>query len=99
MVKNLPAMWETWLQPLGWEDSLKEDMATNSSIIAWRIPIDRGAWWATIHGVAELDMAEQLSTHITNQLLNIFITSKRNCIPFSYDLSIPLPNPHLPTNC
>ena len=51
-VKNLPAMWETWDQPLGWEDPLEEDMATHSSILAWRSPVDRGAWWATVHGVA-----------------------------------------------
>ena len=36
MVKNLPAMWETWVQSLGWEDPLKEGRATHSSIIAWR---------------------------------------------------------------
>ena len=48
----------------------------------------RGAWWATIHGVTGLDTTEQLSTHITSQLLNIFITSKRNPIPFSYHLPI-----------
>ena len=38
MVKNLPAMWETWVQSLGWEDSLEKEMATHSSILAWRIP-------------------------------------------------------------
>ena len=38
MVKDLPAMWETWVRPLGWEDTLKEGMATHSSILAWRIP-------------------------------------------------------------
>ena len=38
MVKNLPAMWETWVWPLGWEDPLEEGMATHSSILAWRIP-------------------------------------------------------------
>jgi len=38
LVKNLPAMWETWVQPLGWEDSLEEGMTTHSSILAWRIP-------------------------------------------------------------
>ena len=37
-VKHLPAMWETWVQPLGWEDLLEEEMATHSSILAWRIP-------------------------------------------------------------
>ena len=38
MVKNLPAMWETWAQTLGWEDPLENGMATHSSILAWRIP-------------------------------------------------------------
>ena len=38
MVKNLPAMWETWVRPLVWEDPLEEGMATHSSILAWRIP-------------------------------------------------------------
>ena len=46
MVKNLPAMWETWVRSLGWEDPLEEGMAIPSSILAWRIPMDRGAWWA-----------------------------------------------------
>jgi len=38
MVKNLPAMWETWVQSLAWEDPLEEDLATHSSVLAWRIP-------------------------------------------------------------
>ena len=38
MVKNPPAMWEIWVQSLGWEDPLEEGMATHSSILAWRIP-------------------------------------------------------------
>ena len=44
MVKNPPAMWETWVLSLGWEDPLEEGMATHSSILAWKIPMDRGAW-------------------------------------------------------
>ena len=51
-LKNLPAMQETWVRSLGQEDPLEESMATHSSI-AWRIPMDRGAWWATVHGVAK----------------------------------------------
>ena len=43
MVKNPSAMWETWVRSPAWEDSLKESMATYSSIVAWRIPMDRGA--------------------------------------------------------
>ena len=50
-VKNLPAMWETWVQSLGWEDPLEEGMATHSRVLAWRIPMDRGVWWATVHEV------------------------------------------------
>ena len=37
MIKNLPAMWETWVRSLGWEDLLEEEMAIHSSILAWRI--------------------------------------------------------------
>ena len=50
-VKNLPAMRETWVRSLSWTDPLEEDMATHSSIRAWRISVDRGAWQATEHGV------------------------------------------------
>ena len=52
-VKNPLAMRGTWVQSLGWEDPLEKSMATRSSILAWRIPLDRGAWWATVHGVAK----------------------------------------------
>ena len=54
MVKNLPAMWETWVQSLGWEDPLEEGMATHSSTVAWRIPVDRRTWWATVHGITKI---------------------------------------------
>ena len=52
-VKNLPAMLETWIQYLGQEDSLEKEMAIHSSILAWRIPMDRGAWWTTVREVAK----------------------------------------------
>ena len=42
----------------GWEDSLENGIATHSSILAWRIPMDRGAWWATVHGIAELNTTQ-----------------------------------------
>ena len=47
LVKNLPAMWETWVLSLGWEDPLVKRKATHSSILAWRIP------WTVVHGVAK----------------------------------------------
>ena len=52
-VKNPPAMQETWVQSLGWDDPLEEGMTTHSSILVWTISMDRGAWWAAIHGVTK----------------------------------------------
>ena len=46
-------VWETWGQSLGREGCLEEGMVAHSSILAWRIPMDRRAWWATVHGVAK----------------------------------------------
>ena len=57
-VKNPPAMRETWVQSMGWEDPMEEGMTTHSSFLAWRIPMDRGAWWATVDEVAESDTTE-----------------------------------------
>ena len=54
LVKNPPVMQETWVQFLVWEDPLEEGIATHSSILAWRIPMDRGAWQAT-----ELDTTKE----------------------------------------
>ena len=55
MVKNLLAMWETWVQSLGWEDCLEKGTATHSRILAWRIPMD------SPRGHKELDMTERIS--------------------------------------
>ena len=52
-VKNLPIFQDTWVRSLSWEGPLEEGMATRSRIFAWRIPMDRRAWWATAHGVAK----------------------------------------------
>ena len=56
MVKNLPVMWETWVQSLGWEDPLEEGMATYSSILAWRIP------WTEEPGVLQSRGCKELDT-------------------------------------
>ena len=50
VVKNLPAMQEMWVQFLGQEDPLGKGLVTHSSILAWKNPMDRGAWHATVHG-------------------------------------------------
>ena len=53
MVKNLPAIWETCVWSLGWENPLEVGIATHSSILAWRILTNRGTWWATVQGVSK----------------------------------------------
>ena len=65
LVKNLPAVWETWVQSLGWEDPLEEGMETHSSILAWRIPMDREAWKVSVHGVS------QSGTRLSNEAQHI----------------------------
>ena len=64
-------MQELRVQSLAQEDPLEEEMATHSSILAWRIPMDRGAWWATVSPwvCKKSDMTERLSTHIHSRLL------------------------------
>ena len=52
-VKHLSAMQETRLQSLGWEDPLEKEMAAHSSTLAWKNPMDGGAWQATVHGVTK----------------------------------------------
>ena len=70
MVKNPPTVQETWVQSLGWGDPLEEVMATHSSILAWRITMDRGAWRATVPGWGrkESDTTERLSTAQQSQV-------------------------------
>ena len=52
LVKNLPAMLETWVRSLGWEDPLEKEMATHSSILCLENLMDTGASWAAVHGVS-----------------------------------------------
>ena len=58
LVKNMPAMWETWVQSLGWEDPLENGKANHSTILAWRIP------W----GRKESDMTERLSLSLSKNI-------------------------------
>ena len=80
LVKNLPAMWEVWVRSLGWEDPLEEGMATHSSILAWRILMDRGAWWATVHGVSKSQtQLKRLSTRARTKALQVGFNVSVSC--------------------
>ena len=64
MVKNLPAVQETWVRSLDWEDSLEKEMATHSSILAWRISwTEKPDGLHTVHGVtkSQTRLSDQLS--------------------------------------
>ena len=67
MVKNLPAMQESWVRSLGWEDPLEKGMATHSGILAWRIPWTEEPGRLQSMGCKELDMTEQLTYTILSQ--------------------------------
>ena len=94
VVKNPPAMQETWVRSLSWGDPLEEGMATHSNILAWRMPMDRGAWQATVHGVAksQTQLSELAHTRIhfssrkgrCNQSLILL----SNCSFYSYILVV-----------
>ena len=51
-VKNLHTVHETQVRSLGWEDPLRKKTATHSNKLAWKNPMDRGAWWSIVNGVA-----------------------------------------------
>ena len=74
LVKNLPSVLETRVQFLGQEDPLEKELATHSSILAWRIPMDGGPWQATVHGVARIKHnleTKKLRTRLRNTTTNV----------------------------
>ena len=75
MVKNRPAMQETWVGSPGQEDPLEEGMATHSSILAWRIPMDRGDWWLQSMG-SQRAGHDWVTEHIINFITIIIIATK-----------------------
>ena len=77
MVKNLPAMCETWVQSLGWEDPLEEGMATHSSILAWTTHGQRNLEGYCPWGSEESDTTEQLSTHTHTLCLIVGATFRK----------------------
>ena len=63
MVKSLSAMQETWVRSLGWKDPVEEEMASHSSILAWRTPWTEEPGGATVHGVAKSQTRLSAHTH------------------------------------
>ena len=61
-------MQETWIGSLGWENSLEEGIATHSNILAWRVPMDRGAWRATVLGVTKSQTRLSTAQHMALQM-------------------------------
>ena len=75
-------MWETWVRSLGWEDPQEEGVATHSSILAWRIPMGRGVWWAN-------SASQNMTTSHKNPANNIFYSKfleNKNYILFIFYL-------------
>ena len=77
---GLLAMRETRFWSLGWEDPMEEDMIIHSSVFAWRIPKNRGAWKASVHVVAESDTTGWLSTQHTQIFRSTIIGSRGECV-------------------
>ena len=75
IVKNLPAEQETWVQSLGRKNPLEKGMAIHSRILAWRIPWIRGAWQATVHGVAVRHDLATNTKNDTEYIKNIILFS------------------------
>ena len=71
LVKNLPAMWKTWVRSLGWEDPLEQGKATHFGVLAWRITWTIYSPW----GCKESDTTEQLSLHFTSKKLQTILHS------------------------
>ena len=79
MIKNLPARQETQVRPLGQENPLEKEMATHSSILAWKNPMDRGAWWAAVHGITK--SRTQLNDLTVSHLVHLWV-------PFSFPCTL-----------
>ena len=85
MEKNLPAMWDTWVRSLGWEDPLEKGMATHSSIPAWRIPWTEGPGRLQYMALKESDVTERLPLSL-RFLVHVVNTGKMN-IPLNYNMT------------
>ena len=90
MVKSPPAVQETWVQSLDWKDPLEKEMATRSSILAWKIPWTKKPGWATVHGVTKKsDPTERLKCS-TVSIVSSLNSSQRILIRHKLGLDSPL---------
>ena len=80
MVKHLPAMWETWVQSLGWDDSLEKEMATHSSTLAGKSHGQRSLVGYSPRGHKELDMTERLHFSLIQSVQNRKICREKKWI-------------------
>ena len=80
-LKHLPAMRETCVRSLGWEDALEKEMATQVQYSCLENPMDGGAWWATVHGVEESDTTERLHFHFQCRKLEVCNQGARRALP------------------
>ena len=71
MINNLPAMRETWVRSLGGEDPLEKEMANPLQYSCLENPMDGGAWWATVHGIAKSQTRLSDFTHSLSSLINL----------------------------
>ena len=83
MVKNLPAIWETWVWSLGWDDPLEKGKATHSSILAWRIP------W-TVESTESQRVRHNWVTFTTSLLYRCSTLRTQICLPPTRDILCPL---------
>ena len=92
MIKNLPAMQETWVRSLGWEDPLEKGIAAHSNILAWRIPWTEEPGGLLSMGSQELDTTEQL----TQEKFHLSLSHKSNCLPYFHFFPNQISNSYLP---
>ena len=76
VVKSPPAIQETRIQSLGWDNPLEKGMATHASILAWENLMDRGVWWAIVHGVTIQTRLSYSTT--TAKVIDNFLWIKQN---------------------
>ena len=79
MVKKPPAMRKTWVRSLGWEDVLEKGMGSHFSILTWRIPMDRGVRWTTVHGGRRVKHDTAQSSAPGSICSHLFEASSWNC--------------------